>query len=73
MRQKIHTCLLNSAKLAIVSPITDGIFAETLIVISGEVPTDSNWVVLSCSKKILAFRMQTVALKCVDVRCYQFE
>jgi hypothetical protein len=48
MRQKIHTCLLNSAKLAIVSPITEGFFAETLIVISGEVPIVPNCVASSC-------------------------
>lgn len=37
MRQKIHTGLLNSAKVAIVSPITEANFTEMLIVISGEV------------------------------------
>lgn len=40
MRQKIHTCLLNSGKVAIVSSITAGIPTGMLRVILGEVHID---------------------------------
>lgn len=72
MRQKIHTCLLNSAKVAIVSPIAKGISAETPSVIFAEVYTDKFKLCPLVAEKILHFGCEQTQ-KCIDVRCYQFE
>ena len=72
MRQKIHTGLLNSAKVAIVSPITEGISAEMLSVIFAEVYTDRFKLCPLVAERILHFECEQTQ-KCIHVRCYQFE